>query len=100
VDRVDHIAIPVTDISAAVGWYKNNFICEVAYEDDTWAMLQFSNIKLALVIPEEHPSHFAIERNDAAKFGKLTSHRDGSASVYIKDPWDNCAEIMKSNEVI
>ena len=99
-DRIDHIAIPVSDISAAIEWYKDRFSCEVTYEDDTWAMLLFDNIKLALVTPDQHPNHFAVERDDSEKFGRLTSHRDGTASVYITDPWKNSVEVLKPGRVI
>ena len=33
-------------------WYRENFRCAVDYEDDTWALLDFANVKLALVLPD------------------------------------------------
>ena len=59
-------------------------------------MLEFGNISLAIVLPGQHPSHFAIEDKGAEKYGKLTSHRDGTASIYIKDPFGNSIEMLKT----
>ncbi len=95
-DPLDHIAISVSDIAAAVDWYVQHFRCEVAYQDETWALLRFANIQLALVIPEQHPPHLAIRRPDAGQFGRLVTHRDGTRSCYIEDPSGNAVEIMDS----
>ena len=95
-DKIHHVAIQVDDIKTAVEWYSSQFDIEVSYQDETWAMLKFDNLSLALVIPSQHPNHFAIESDDAARFGKLTQHRDGTASVYINDPFGNSVEIIKT----
>ncbi len=93
-DALHHVAISVKDIAEAVQWYTENFHCTVAYQDTTWAMLTFANMSLALVIPEQHPPHLAFAHPDAAKFGPLKEHRDGTRSVYISDPSGNPLEIM------
>lgn len=95
-DSVDHIAIVVDDIKRATQWYKTHFKVQVIYEDDTWVMLQFANIKLALVVQSEHPAHFAIPKHDADVYGQLTKHRDDIESVYIKDSEKNTVEIIKA----
>ncbi len=94
-DQVHHVAIPVPNVAQAVEWYTSRFHCRVDYHDDTWALLEFGNTKLALVIPRQHPSHVAIARPDANKFGELIEHRDGLKSVYIKDPFGNTIEILE-----
>ena len=94
-DRIHHVAIPVTDIAKAVEWYTSRFNCHVEYVDETWALLEFDNAKLALVLPTEHPSHFALSRPDASTFGKLVNHRDGLHSVYIQDAFGNSIEILQ-----
>ena len=94
-DRINHVAVPVQNIEQGIKWYKKNFSCEVSYADDTWALLNFDNIGLALVLPEQHPGHFAVERDDALDYGLLSLHRDKTQSVYIKDPWDNDVEILQ-----
>nr|MCU0228715.1 VOC family protein [Bryobacterales bacterium] len=54
-DTLHHLAIAVEDIASAVDWYTRTFACQVRYQDDTWALLQFANIQVALVIPQQHP---------------------------------------------
>ena len=93
-DAIDHIAISVKDIKSAVEWYQEHFKCAVTYEDDTWAFLEFGNIKLALVIPEQHPPHIAFVSERAESYGTLKAHRDGTRSLYINDPAGNSIEIM------
>ena len=96
-DRVEHVAIAVADVPAAVAWYTANFRCAVAYQDATWALLDFDNIQLALVIPEQHPPHIAFTSPEAGKFGALSTHRDGTRSTYVRDPAGNTVEIMAAD---
>jgi catechol 2,3-dioxygenase-like lactoylglutathione lyase family enzyme len=96
-DTIHHVAIPVTNVAQAVEWYTSRFNCCVEYIDDTWALLAFANTRLALVLPEEHPSHFALSRPDANKFGDLVTHRDGLNSVYITDGFGNSIEVMEES---
>ncbi len=98
-DALHHLAMSVDDIAKAVDWYTSTFACEVRYQDNTWALLQFQNLQLALVIPEQHPPHVAFSRNDAERFGTLKTHRDGTRSCYIKDPAGNAVEIMDASSV-
>lgn len=93
-DALHHVAISVNDIAAAVGWYIGHFKCRVGYQDATWALLEFANTKVALVIPSQHPPHIAFASDDAEKFGTLKPHRDGTRSVYVTDPAGNSVEIM------
>ena len=97
-DKIHHIAIEVKNIKESISWYKKNTNCEISYEDDTWAMLNYDNISLALVLPNMHPPHIAFEKNNAEKYGKLKLHRDGTSSVYIKDPSNNAVEMLKSKK--
>lgn len=94
-DRLHHVALTVPDIKQAVNWYREQFDVLTIHEDQTWAMLRFGNIDLALVSPGQHPPHIAIERPNAETFGTLTRHRDGTASVYVHDPFGNVIEVMK-----
>lgn len=94
--RLHHVAIVVDNIAQAVAWYCDRLAPQVIYQDESWAMLRFSNIDLALVLPGKHPPHLAVERSDAAAYGPLTRHRDGSQSVYIRDPFNNVIEVMQS----
>ena len=91
-----HVAIPVSDINRAIDWYTSRFTCELKYQDETWALLKFANIHLALVTPEQHPPHIALVDPKAADYGALTLHRDGTKSIYIQDSEGNHLEIMQS----
>ena len=88
-DSIHHVAISVKDIAASVDWYTMTFKCKVSYQDATWAMLEFANLKLALVIPSQHPAHIAFVHPEADKFGFLQAHRDGTRSTYVADPAGN-----------
>ena len=88
--KIDHIALQVNDIKESVEYYKN-YGSRVLYQDDTWAFLEFDNIKLALVVEDEHPYHIAFEVDEVD--GK--THRDGSVSKYIDDPSGNKIELIK-----
>jgi catechol 2,3-dioxygenase-like lactoylglutathione lyase family enzyme len=93
-DSLDHVAIPVQDVPSSVDWYTRTFHCKVKYQDETWALLDFDNIRLALVIPSQHPAHIGILSGEAGKFGELKTHRDGTRSCYVKDPAGNAVEIL------
>jgi catechol 2,3-dioxygenase-like lactoylglutathione lyase family enzyme len=96
---IDHIAIPVTDVDASVKWYTSEFGCTVEYQDESWAFLKFQNIKLALVVKHQHPPHLAFLSPRAESYGELKTHRDGSRSIYIKDPAGNAVEIVAEDSV-
>tara|TARA_B100000214_G_scaffold198084_1_gene143373 strand:+ start:539 stop:832 length:294 start_codon:yes stop_codon:yes gene_type:complete len=91
--KIDHVAIQVNDIDESVKFYVNRFGCEIIHQDDTWAFLQFENIKLALVIEDEHPYHIAFETGEWI-FGAV-EHRDGSVSRYDEDPSGNAIELIR-----
>jgi catechol 2,3-dioxygenase-like lactoylglutathione lyase family enzyme len=92
-DILHHAALRVSDVRAAVEWYTERFLCELEYQDATWAMLKFDNVRLAFVLQEQHPPHIAL-LGDPAEFGRPKIHRDGTASVYLKDPDGNNVEIL------
>ncbi len=94
-DALDHVAVHVTSIAEAVDWYTRTFHCRVAYRDDTWALLEFANLRVALMAERRHPPHVGLFRPDAERFGPLEPHRDGTASVYVTDPDGNAVEILR-----
>ena len=93
-DAIDHVAIPVSNIAESVEWYTRTFQCDIRYQDETWALLGFANIRLALVIPQQHPAHIGLVSDHAARFGVLKTHRDGTRSCYVTDPGGNAVEIL------
>lgn len=98
-NAIDHVAVPVTDVGSAVEWYRKTFRCEVTYQDETWALLKFANIRLALVIPAQHPPHIGFVSPDAERFGTLKTHRDGTRSCYVKDPAGNDVEVLAADSM-
>jgi catechol 2,3-dioxygenase-like lactoylglutathione lyase family enzyme len=67
-DRIDHVALSVRDLASAVDWYTSKFRCKVAFA-----------------------------RPDAAAFGALTTHRDGTRSTTVTDSAGNPVEIMAAD---
>ncbi|MBC7998239.1 MAG: VOC family protein [Leptolyngbya sp.] len=96
---IHHIAITVDDVEKAVNWYRDTFNCEIEYQDKTWAFIRFQNIKLALVMPNQHPAHLAFLHEQAEQFGELKTHRDGSRSIYINDSAGNAVEIVAKDSI-
>lgn len=93
--KIHHTAICVDDIGTAIDWYCQTLNFVVEYQDDSWALLSFDNSRVALVLPEQHPPHLAFESANASEFGELTKHRDGTSSIYIKDPFGNTIELLE-----
>ena len=93
--KIDHIAVQVDDIYEGCEWYHERFGVNILYFDQTWALLEFDNIKMALVLPNQHQNHVAIEV-DSEKYPNLEfkQHRDGSNYHYLTDPWGNCVELI------
>jgi extradiol dioxygenase family protein len=93
--RIDHIALQVEDIYEACGWYGANFGAKMLYHDGTWALLEFDNIKMALILPNQHQNHVAVEANPENYPNlEFSQHRDGSNYHYLTDPWGNCVELI------
>jgi hypothetical protein len=96
-DSMDHIAIEVNDVKESVAWYADRFRCRIDYQDDTWALISFANIRLAFVTRGQHRPHIGFKRSDAENFGTLKSHRDGTRYVYLEDPANNVVEILAAD---
>ena len=96
-DAIDHIAIEVHNVREAVAWYAARFQCRIDYQDDTWALLIFANVRLALVTPGQHRPHIGFKRPDAEKFGPLQAHRDGTRGTYFDDPAGNTVEVLAAD---
>ena len=94
-DTLHHIAIEVKDIATAIAWYTQHLHCTVSYQDDSWGLLKFANISVAFVLPGSHPPHIGISTEHPEHYGTPKDHRDGTASVYIPDPFGNWVEMIK-----
>ena len=69
------------------------------YQDESWALLGFDNVRLALVLPEQHPPHIAFVHPEAERFGPLRPHRDGTRSIYLRDSEGNAVEMLADENV-
>ncbi|MCC6125348.1 MAG: VOC family protein [Pirellulales bacterium] len=96
-EAIDHIAVEADDVKTAVAWYAERFQCRIDYQDDTWALLSFANIRLAFVTKGDHRPHIGFKRPDAESFGSLKRHRDGTRYVYLGDPAGNVVEILAAD---
>ena len=96
--NIDHIAVQVSNLKESVEWYLRSFNADLIYCDETWAMLEFGNTKLALTIPSQHPPHVAIQVSNISDFPcdaeEIREHRDGSKYLYVKDPSGNVIEYI------
>lgn len=97
-DKIDHIALEVEDVGVAIDTMKKNFTFDVIERYDDWAIIQFDNIKVALVTKGKHPPHVAFSvknRDDLLDFpGKVMHHRDGTSSVYVMNIPGNWVEYI------
>ena len=93
--KIDHIAFIVEEPKLAAKWYQLNFDAEILYLDNTWAFIEFENIKFAFIKKGQHPPHFAIEVEEFEEGDVIKEHRDGTISVYKKDPWGIIYELIK-----
>ena len=93
--KLHHVAINVSDIKKSVEWYVKNMSAKVEYQDDTWAMLGFGDVKMALTVASQHPPHIGFEVSSIEELGeniKIKTHRDGSHYLYLEDPDGNVLE--------
>ena len=91
---IDHIAIQVGNVTESVRYYLDQFNCDLKYKDDTWALLSFKNINLALVTKTQHPNHFAIVDENLSIHKDIKYHRDGIGYIYTEDLDSNFIEII------
>ena len=91
---IDHVAIESKNINESVNWYMETFDCDLKYQDDSWALLGFENLALALVTPGQHPPHFAVVDESIGNFKVAQAHRDGVRYVYNTDPDKNVVELI------
>jgi catechol 2,3-dioxygenase-like lactoylglutathione lyase family enzyme len=101
--KLHHVAINVSNIKKSVEWYVENMHATVDYEDDTWAMLCFGDVKMALTVASQHPPHIGFEVSGFEELGirehkELKTHRDGSYYLYLEDPDGNVLEKLYWDE--
>lgn len=98
--KFHHVAIQVSDIKQSIEWYRERFEdFSVEYSDETWAIMNVCGVRLALVMPNQHPRHIAFQAemrdlHEDFMNKKMKKHRDGTQSLYISDPDGNIIEIL------
>ena len=45
-DYLHHVAVAVSNVKETVDWYVRHFDCQVTYQDETWALVKFSNVSM------------------------------------------------------
>ena len=78
-EKIDHIAITVPNITRAVKWYTSNFDCKAKYKDRTWAILEFDNINLAISSLYE----YGIQTIKKSSFYETFSHPNKKDPKFI-----------------
>ena len=73
-------------LKRSVKWYSKKFRCEVKYQDQSWALILFNNVSLALVTSGQHPPHFAVVDGSVKENKSSKVHRDGIHYLYEQDP--------------
>jgi catechol 2,3-dioxygenase-like lactoylglutathione lyase family enzyme len=98
--KFHHVAIQVSDIKQSIAWYTERFAdLSVEYSDETWAIMNICGVRLALVMPNQHPRHIAFQTeikdiHEDFMNKKMKKHRDGTKSLYVSDPDGNIIEIL------
>jgi catechol 2,3-dioxygenase-like lactoylglutathione lyase family enzyme len=92
--KIDHVAINVENIARSVAWYVENFSAIVSYSDETWAMLEVGEFKIALTIRDQHPPHLAFRVETFDDESNVRAHRDGAKYIYKTDPDGNTIELI------
>jgi len=94
--QLDHVAIRVSNINKSLSWYRENFNCDIIYEDRTWAMIKIGDTKIAMTLGDSHPPHIAFKIEDMKHFpcipSNIKEHRDKSKYYYQSDPDGNVIE--------
>ena len=98
--KFDHVALTSKNIEETVNWYVENLSAVVLYQDETWGFVQLADVKIAFVLPRQHPSHICFEVDEEYISKHLTDkifkkHRDKSSSCYIRDIDGNHIEFLK-----
>jgi catechol 2,3-dioxygenase-like lactoylglutathione lyase family enzyme len=101
--KIDHIALKVSNLDIAEGWYTKSLDAEVVYRDEKYIRLKCENTYIALIDEKHYPhNHVGFLVNDIkdlpAEHGEVVKHRDGTIGVYVKDPFENYIEYIWYSE--
>lgn len=106
--RFDHVAQQVPDIAEAVAWQLEAVPgSHVLHQDPSWALVESAGVRLAFVLPDQHPPHVAyrvseaeLERLADAHEASIAVHRDATRSFYLQGPGTLQTEIISYPEPV
>lgn len=98
----DHVAQQAPDIAQAVEWQRRTVPgTTVLHQDPTWALVESGGVRIAFVLPDQHPPHVAFRVDDAqlerlaAEHGvEIATHRDATRGIYLSGPGSLETEII------
>ena len=93
--KLHHIALRVPDIAAVVKWRVKTRNLDSVHQDQTLTLLDTENMSIVLVLRSKHLPNVVFKSLEAEKYGDLTTHRGGSESVCVQDPFRNTVEFLE-----
>ena len=78
--------------------WKSRFTNSLFLNLKLWPNDTEVSLHMTPMTDEPQQQHIAFEKNNAEDYGKLIKHRDGTSSIYIKDPSNNFVEILKEKK--
>ena len=104
---INHVALEVDDVGAALDWYGRFFEFELRGRRPTMAWIDLGDQFLALSSPRTQP------RDDGRHFGLVVDDKEGvraalagagvdvpsSGGLRFRDPWGNAVEIVDYRDV-
>ena len=93
--KLHHITLRVPDIAPAVKWRVKTRNLDTVHQDQTLTLLDMENMSTVLVLRSKHLPNVVFKSLEAEKYGDLTTHRGGSESVCVQDPFWNTVEFLE-----
>ena len=93
--KLHHIALRVPDIAPVVMWRVKTRNLDTVHQDQTLTLLDMENMSTVLVLRSKHLPNVVFKSLEAEKYGDLTTHRGGSESVCVQDPFRNTVEFLE-----
>jgi hypothetical protein len=93
--KLHHIALRIPDIAPVVKWRVKTRNFDTVHQDQTLTLLDTENMSIVLVLRSKHLPNVVFKSLEAEKYGDLTTHRGGSESVCVQDPFRNTVEFLE-----
>jgi hypothetical protein len=93
--KLHHIVLRVPDIAPVVKWRVKIRNLDTVHQDQTWTLLGTENISIVLVLRSRHLPNVVFKSLEAEKYGDLTTHRGGTESVCVQEPFRNTVEFLE-----